>query len=141
MWIVTTPIWVSIAFIFPITKEGNWWIAPAAFLILFLLPEIISITKRDDKYPPLTHTIRHFITADFAFPLIYFGVGAVGGRWFAFPLARFLGLGAMFAILGWLTIHFTLSYIGRDPFPGRISMEDVRAEDEQDRLPIPHYEL
>jgi hypothetical protein len=115
MWVVTTPTWIAIAFIYPISEAGNWWIAPAAFLLLFLVPEIVSIRRGNDKYPPLTHTIRHFIPDDLTFPLIYFLVGAVGGRWFGFPVLRFLGLGAMFAILGWLTIHFTLSYIGPDP--------------------------
>lgn len=131
MWVVTTPIWVAVAFIYPISEEGRWWIAPTAFLVLFLVPEIYSIRRRDDRYPPLTHTIRHFIPTDLAFPLIYFAVGAVGGRWFAFPVARFLGLGAMFAILGWLTIHFTLAYIGPDPF----------GVDAGEGGPRSHYEL
>ena len=125
MWLVTTPIWVAVAFIYPISEEGMWWIAPAAFLVLFLVPEIYSVSQAKDRFPPLTHTIRHSISTDFAFPLIYFTVGAVGGRWFGFPIARFLGLGAMFAILGWLTIHFTLAYIGPDPFAGVAATERV----------------
>lgn len=117
MWLVTTPTWVVLAFVFPISEEDGW-VAAVAFLVLFLTPEIISIGDKNDRFPPLTHTIRHFLPNDFAFPLIYGALGAIGGRWFGFTLWRYLGLGAMFAILGWLTIHFTLSYTRPNPHPG-----------------------
>src|SRR5437773_3445599 len=100
MWLVTTPTWLAISLLFPIAEKDNWWKAPIAFLLLFLLPEIISIRHPGDNLPPLTHAIRGYVKTDFAFPAIYFVVGAVGGCWFGFPTLRFVGLGAMFAILG-----------------------------------------
>lgn len=118
MWILTTPIWIAIAFIYSITETGKQWIAPTAFIVLFLVPELVSIRRRNDRLPPLTHMIRGYIDDDLAFPCIYFLVGALGGRWFGFPISRFLGLGFIAAMLGWLTIHFTLSYLGPDPRRG-----------------------
>ena len=123
MWVVTTPIWITTAFLFPIAEEGNWWKAPGAFLVLFLVPEMISIFDNGDGLPPLTHAIRGFIPTDFAFPLIYLLIGAVGGCWFGFPTMRYVGLGVLFAILGWLTIHFTIAYMGPDPRPRRSRRE------------------
>lgn len=115
MWFVTTPIWIAIALLFPIAEKGNWWKAPTAFLLLFLAPEIKSVLNKGDDLPPLTHAIRGFIPTDFAFPAIYFVVGAIGGCWFGFPTLRYIGLGVLFAMLGWLTIHFTIAYMGPDP--------------------------
>lgn len=123
MWCVTTPIWITIAFVYPITGTGEAWIVPtpvisvAAFLVLFLLPELISIRLRNDALPPLTHMIRGYIDDDFAFPAIYFLVGSLGGRWFGFAVRHFVGLGIIAAILGWLTIHFTMAYVGPNPRP------------------------
>lgn len=104
--------------LYSVTEAGRQWVAPTAFAVLFLVPELISIKPGTDKLPPLTHMIRGYIDDDLAFPAIYFLVGALGGRWFGFSPTRFLGLGLIAAILGWLTIHFTLSYLGPDPrFP------------------------
>jgi hypothetical protein len=123
MWVLTTPIWIGVAYKYPITETGEVWIFPApvisleAFLVLFLLPELISIRKRDDALPPLTHMIRGYLPDDLVFPAMYFLVGSLGGTWFGFPLKHFLGLGLIAAILGWLTIHFTMAYVGPNPRP------------------------
>jgi hypothetical protein len=84
-----------------------------------LRPKGISILRREDRYPPLTHTIRHFLPNWFAFPLIYFFFGAIASRALGFGYPRNLHVGGLFALLGWLTDHFTATYSAADPFPAR----------------------
>ena len=109
MWAVTAPTLVVLAFHIGFLP----WVGTA--LVGFLLPEMISILKRRDSLPPLTHTIRHFLPNWVAFPLIYFALGSVGAQWLDFvgPLR----IGLLMGLLGWLTDHFTVTYAGNDPFP------------------------
>jgi hypothetical protein len=109
MWFVTSPALVVAAFHTPF-----WlWVILAA--IGFGLPEGVSLVRKSDRFPPLTHTIRHFLPNWVAFPLIYFGIGAVGAHWFGFD--NEFGLGGLMALLGWLTDHFALTYSAEDPYP------------------------
>lgn len=116
MWAVTTPILLVMAFVFPVTW-GFWWLWVGAAVLLFGLPEWIGVRDPHDDRPPLTHTIRHFLPNWLAFPLIYGLLGAIGGRWLAIGYPRFWGVGAIFAPLGWLTDHFTVTYARPDPHP------------------------
>ncbi|HEX9374783.1 MAG TPA: hypothetical protein VGB19_00850 [Actinomycetota bacterium] len=109
MWFVTGPGLIVLAFFIPF-----WAWVPAA-LVGFLLPEIISLVKEKDSLPPLTHTIRHYLKDFLAFPIIYFAVGAVGAHWLDFR--RWWAVGGLFALLGWLTDHFSVTYAHPDPFP------------------------
>lgn len=110
MWLVFSVVLVTFAFLVPFWPT---WLLGS--IPLFLIPELISITKQDDSLPPLTHTIRHFLPNWLAFPLIYFLLGTIGAQWLAFQ--RPFHLGALFALLGWLTNHLTVSYARPDPFP------------------------
>lgn len=107
---------VTLALVLPVTP---WvvigWLG--ATVALFGIPESTSLLRKDDSLPPLTHTIRHFLPNWFAFPLIYGLLGAIGGRWLGFEWLRYLGVGAMFGLLGWLSDHFTVTYARPDPFP------------------------
>jgi hypothetical protein len=117
MWLITSPIWIALAFIFPVTRFyfGIWF---GVFLILFGIPEWISVRIPQDPLPPLTHTIRHFLPNDLAFPLIYGFLGATAGRWLLVePVLRYIGIGIVAAALGWLTTHFTVTYARPDPHP------------------------
>jgi hypothetical protein len=108
-WFVVTPTLVVIAFhVDPLPWAG---LAVAGLLV----PELISLAKRDDSLPPLTHTIRHFLPNWLAFPLIYGALGSVGSNFLDFD--RPIAIGALMALLGWLTDHFTVTYRGEDPFP------------------------
>lgn len=111
MWAVTAPTLVVLAFHIDLLP----WVGAAA--AGFLLPEMISIIKRRDSLPPLTHTIRHFLPNWIAFPLIYFSLGSVGAKWLDF--ANPLRIGLLMGLLGWLTDHFAVTYAGKDPFPFR----------------------
>ena len=133
MWVVTTVMWVASAYMYPVTERGELWgiwptriIAPTVFAGLFLVPELWSIRRPDDRLPPLTHMIRGYVPDDATFPAIYFLVGSVGGLWFGFPTTRHLGLGMIAGTLGWLTIHFTMAYIGPDPRPGADASRQTR---------------
>jgi hypothetical protein len=116
MWFVFTPAWFAFAFILDVTVSG-WLIWLATFTALFLVPEAVSISKRDDALPPLTHTIRHYLPNDFAFPLIYGALGAISARFLGLELWRYLGTAVAVAALGWLTTHFTVTYARPDPHP------------------------
>lgn len=109
MWAVTSPTLIVSAF----HIEFIVWVVAA--LVGFLLPEMISLIRKEDSLPPLTHTIRHFVPNWVAFPLIYFSLGAVGANWLDFPQPIRIGL--LMGLLGWLTDHFTVTYAGSDPFP------------------------
>lgn len=112
--------WLAMWFAFSVTlvvlavnvSARAWAIASVP---LFFVPEGISLLKRNDSLPPLTHTIRHFIPDYVAFPLIYGLLGCIGANWLGFP--RPLHIGGLFALLGWLTNHFAGSYAEPDPYP------------------------
>lgn len=125
MWAVTTPIVVVSAF------HLSFWAWLPVALVGFLLPEMISILKRDDSLPPLTHAFRHFVPNWLAFPVIYFALGSVGADWLDF--ARPLRIGALMGLLGWLTDHFARTYAQPDPFPYSVRRRDT--VDEGDRIP------
>ena len=77
------------------------------------VPEAIGIRARGDAFPPLTHVIRHFLPNYIAFPLIHGLFGAIAARWMEFP--RPWPLGALLALLGWLTDHSQATYFNPDP--------------------------
>jgi len=109
MWAICAPTTIVAATRLPFKR----WLPLAG--VLFGLPEAISVSKADDRYPPLTHMLRHFLKSWVTFPFLYFCVGACGSRWL--KLKNPLGLGALTGLLGWLTDHFDQSYSGDDPFP------------------------
>lgn len=111
MWVVFSGALLALAFVVPF-----WPTWSRASLLLFFAPEAISLLRRDDAFPPLTHTIRHFLPNWLAFPLIYFLLGSIGGQWLGF--SRALPIGALFGLLGWLTDHFAMTYSEPDPYPG-----------------------
>jgi len=108
-WLVASPALIVSAFFLDFAV----WVALA--VLGFLVPELISLIRQDDGYPPLTHTLRHFVPNWVAFPLIYFSLGAVGAHWLEFDEPIRIGL--LMGLLGWLTDHFTVTYAGSDPFP------------------------
>lgn len=114
MWALTSTTLLVLAFRIPFWPD---WVV--ATVPLFFFPELFAIRRSRDRFPPLTHTIRHFLPNWFAFPLIYFFFGAIAARALGFGYPRNLHVGGLFALLGWLTDHFTATYREPDPFPGR----------------------
>lgn len=112
MWMVSAPGLIVVAFHVSLPI----WIALA--VLGFGVPEAISLLKKDDALPPLTHTIRHFLPNWVAFPLIYFSLGIVGAHWLGLE-DRQWGLGVLMGLLGWLTDHFIGTYARPDPYPFR----------------------
>lgn len=127
MWVVVSAILLTSALFVPFWPV--WLIAAG---VLFLVPELISVAIKNDSLPPLTHTIRHFLPNWFAFPLIYGLLGTIGAEWLEFP--RPFHLGALFALLGWLTDHFAVTYAHPDPFP--YSQRAARAGTDRPRMPL-----
>jgi hypothetical protein len=109
MWAVTAPAVIASAF-----HMSFWQWLPIA-LVGFLLPEMVSIFRKNDSLPPLTHAFRHFVPNWVAFPVIYFSLGSIGANWLGFE--RPLRIGVLLGLLGWLTDHFTVTYAKPDPFP------------------------
>ena len=121
-------LWLLMWFVFSVTLlvlpfYVSFWPWFFAALLLFLFPEIISISRNDDGFPPLTHTIRHFLPNWVAFPLIYFFLGTVGSHWLNFNRPWRVGL--LFGLLGWLTDHFSATYAKPDPFPHSVTSTKV----------------
>jgi len=109
MWLTVSPAVIALAFVLP------FWAWTIVALIGFALPEAVSLIRADDTYPPLTHTLRHFVPNWVAFPIIYGALGSVGAHWLDF--AAPFKLGALFALLGWLQDHFAVTYAHDDPYP------------------------
>lgn len=127
MWALTSVTLIALAFFVPFWPR--WLIAA---VVLFLVPELISLIARHDSLPPLTHTIRHFLPNWVAFSLIYGVLGSIGGRWLDFP--RPYRMGILFASLGWLTDHFAVTYAHPDPFP--FSKRAKREGTDRLRMPL-----
>ena len=125
MWAVTAPAVIASAF-----HLSFWQWLPVA-LVGFLLPELISIFRKSDSLPPLTHAFRHFVPNWAAFPVIYFSLGSIGANWLGF--GRPLRIGVLLGLLGWLTDHFTVTYAKPDPFP--YSHRDKRPVEQAARIP------
>jgi hypothetical protein len=109
MWLVNSVVLISSAFFVDV---GPWTIMAA---VLFFAPEAVSLAKKNDALPPLTHAIRHFLPNYLAFPLIYGALGGAGAKWLGFE--RPSGIAALMALLGWLTDHFSVTYSQPDPYP------------------------
>jgi uncharacterized membrane protein YuzA (DUF378 family) len=101
----------------------------SAFLVLFLLPEMISLAKANDDLPPLTHVIRNTIyNVQLSLPLITGVCGGVIASW-TNTTYRLIGFAALAAgTLGWLIAHFLTVYQVRDLHPSEVHKQtDTRA--------------
>jgi uncharacterized membrane protein YiaA len=90
----------------------------AAFVVLFLVPEMIGVRVRGDSLPPLTYATRRYVKR-WVPDAVTWAVGA----WMAYawcipvdgvtkaqhPLAVFV---AIFTMCGWLTNHWDVTYDG-----------------------------
>ena len=110
MWFLSAPAIIIAAFHVPFRV----WVGLA--IVGFGIPEAVSLQKGDDAFPPLTHTIRHFLPNWAAFSLINFSLGSVGAHWLGLS-SRQWGIGALMGLLGWLTDHFIGTYARPDPHP------------------------
>lgn len=119
-WVISSLCWSFAAFLIPV--RWQWGLAWVVFFgILFGIPEYLSVKVRNDRYPPLTHTIRHFLPNEAAFPILFGLPAAASSRWLGVEpgLAcwRIVFVGVAFAVLGWLTTHFTVTFARPDPHP------------------------
>jgi hypothetical protein len=84
----------------------KWWAVAAAGG--FGTMEGIGLIRAHDPYPPLTHVIHRYVPRWLAFSAIYGFTGAAGSVWL--HLSRPGRLGALFALLGWFTTHFDVTF-------------------------------
>lgn len=106
LWAVIFVGLVVSVFLLPFRE---WAIAAT---VLFGIPELIGLLRKLDPYPPLTHVTRYYLPRWVTFTLIYALVGAVGAFWLGF--AHPWKIGGVFALLGWLTSHFDITYDGSE---------------------------
>lgn len=104
MWVVLTAILLVSAFFLPFP----YW--AAAVLVLFGVPEAIGVRRRGDRLPPLTYVVRRYAPRWIVVPVVWAFAGAAGGSWFGF--VHPWRLAALFALVGWLTNHFDVTYDG-----------------------------
>lgn len=98
-------------------------VAVTALVLMFFLPfkiwsiaaavgfgtmEGVGLVREKDAFPPLTFLIRRYLPRWLAFAAIYALVGGAGAYWFR--ISRAERVAGMFALLGWLTAHFDLTY-------------------------------
>lgn len=102
MWGVVAVGLIVLAFLIPF----KWWALAA--LVGFGSMEAIGLAHPNDAYPPLTHVIRRYVPRWLAFTAIYGVTGAAGGVWLDFAAPTRLGL--LFALVGWLTTHFDVTF-------------------------------
>jgi hypothetical protein len=102
-------LWAGIAAVlvgYAFSAPFNRWAVAAT--VAFGIPEAFALLKKADAYPPLTHVTRHYLPKWLAFALIYGLVGTIGSFWFGAQHPT--RLGALAALLGWLTAHFDSVY-------------------------------
>ena len=102
MFVGIAVVLLGAAFVLPFYH----WCTAAA--VGFGIPEAVGVWRKNDRYPPLTYIIRRYAPRWFAFPLIYGLFGAVASYWLGGPHP--FRMGSLFAVLGWLTNHFTVTY-------------------------------
>ena len=102
LWGAVAVALVVLAFVLPF----KWWAFATA--LGFGTMETTGLLRRNDPYPSLTHVIRNYVPRWVAFPAIYGFTGAGGAVWLGF--SRPERLGALFALLGWLTTHFDVAF-------------------------------
>jgi hypothetical protein len=102
LWGVVALGLIALVFFLPV----KWWALAAAGG--FGVMEGIGLHNPNDPYPPLTHVIRQYVPRWAAFTAIYGFTGAAGGVWFRVSSPE--RLGALFALLGWFTTHFDVTF-------------------------------
>jgi hypothetical protein len=91
--------------------------------VAFAVPEAVGPSRDGDPDPPLTHVIRHFVAGWLAFPLLYGVLGTFGAKALDFP--RWWAVGALLAVLGWITTTSCSRTSRSVPPTGRERPEDV----------------
>jgi hypothetical protein len=104
MWLLIAAVLIPLAFF---VSFGQW---ATAALIGFGPPEAIGVWRKRDSLPPLTFVMRRYLPRWVTFTSVYGLFGSVAAYWLGF--IHPFRLGALFALLGWLTTHFDVTYSG-----------------------------
>ena len=86
----------------------------AAFIVLFMLPEMVGLRKREDALPPLTYAVRRY-SPRWIPDAVTWGVAAwMFAAWVLSGATLhpvFVSV-AIFGTAGWLTNHWDVTYDG-----------------------------
>ena len=102
IWGVVAVALLVLVFLLPF----RWW--AVATLVGFGTMEAIGLLRPEDAYPPLTQVIKRYVPRSIAFTAIYGFTGAAGAVWI--PLGHPARWALFFAVLGWLTTHFDVTF-------------------------------
>jgi hypothetical protein len=102
LWGAVAIALIALTFFIPF----KWWAAAAA--AGFGTMEAIGLRRPNDPYPPLTHVIRRYVPRWAAYAAIYGFTGAAGSVWLT--ISKPQRLGPLFALLGWFTTHFDVTF-------------------------------
>jgi hypothetical protein len=102
LWGAVAVVLIALTFFIPF----KWWAGAA--VAGFGTMEAIGLLRPNDPYPPLTHVIRRYVPRWAAFTAIYGFTGAAGSVWLT--ISKPQRLGPLFALLGWFTTHFDVTF-------------------------------
>lgn len=86
----------------------------SAFVVLFLLPEMVGLRVRGDSLPPLTYAVRRYVPRWVPSAVTWAVAGWMAGAWVLDHRAvhPVLVLVIVFGMAGWLTNHWDVTYDG-----------------------------
>ena len=88
-------------------SAGAWF---SAFLVTFLLPEMVGLRRHRDGLPPLTYVVRRYVPR-WVPTAVTFGAGAfLICEWWGVTGARELEAVGVATMIGWLTNHWDVTY-------------------------------
>jgi hypothetical protein len=102
LWGIVAVGLIALIFLVPF----KWWAVAA--VVGFGPMEGLGLLRPHDPYPPLTHVIRRYVPRWAAFTAIYGFTVAAGAFWLDLPRPERLGF--LFALLGWFTSHFDVTF-------------------------------
>lgn len=81
-----------------------------AFVVLFLLPELVGLSSSTDTLPPLTHVVRLWVPRWVTYTLT-FGLGAwMIGAWWERAVHPLIMAVLVAGMVGWLVEHWRAAY-------------------------------
>jgi hypothetical protein len=105
MWACNVALLAALAFLG--VGPRDW---TTAFLVFFLVPEMLGLVVKDDAYPPLTYVVARYVPRWIPHA-VTFGIGVfLVGAWIPVAQHPLVVSVIIAAFVGWLTNHWTVTY-------------------------------
>lgn len=105
MWCICVAVLAALAFasVAPAT-----WVT--AFIVLFLLPELIALKIKGDAYPPLTYVVARYVPRWIPIAVTV-GIGTwMGAVWWQSAVHPLVVVTIIGTFVGWLVGHWEVTY-------------------------------